>query len=131
MAKWYHDVLEASFILNLRILVVATYQVGGNHAAIAYTSVGVVFIITFIAIILYHIYLQAGVSRFWRVRCCQRDECQQDNELEETTDADMSSRPMDAPTTSVVFYESFRQIQEPLLESQEDFLCVRQCTDCV
>ncbi len=51
--KWYHDVLEASFIFNLIVLTEGTYQVrlsGGNQAALVYTSVSIAFV-TFIGII--------------------------------------------------------------------------------
>ena len=91
--KWYLDLLEASFILNLGILAVATYHVrmtGGNQVAVGYTSAGVAFA-KFIAIVLYHIYLQTKGSRFWRVICRKEDRNYQQlivnvNKLEETVD---------------------------------------------
>ncbi len=52
--KWCLDVLEASFIFNLIILIMGTYQVrlsGGNQAALVHTSVGIAFI-TFIGIVM-------------------------------------------------------------------------------
>ena len=58
--SWYLNVLEVSFILNLGMFDVATIYVkqsGGSQAAIAYTSVGVVFLI-FVGIVTYHIYLR-------------------------------------------------------------------------
>ena len=54
----YLNALEVSFILNLGILAVATYHVtlsGGSQAAVAYTSFGIAFL-TFVGIIIYHIY---------------------------------------------------------------------------
>ena len=54
----YLNALEVSFILNLGILAVATYHVtlsGGSQAAVAYTSVGIAFL-TFVGIVIYHIY---------------------------------------------------------------------------
>ena len=56
----YLDALEASYILNLGTLAVATnhvQQAGGNQAAVAYISTGVAFA-TFIATVFYHVYLR-------------------------------------------------------------------------
>ena len=60
--RLYVDILEASFILNLGILAVATYyvklaEVPVSQAAVAYTSVGIAFT-TFIGVLLYHTYEQ-------------------------------------------------------------------------
>ena len=58
--SWFLNALELSFILNLGILTVATYHVtvsGGSQAAVAYTSVGIAFL-TFVGIIIYHIYIR-------------------------------------------------------------------------
>ena len=67
--KRHLDALESSFFLNLVILCIATYQVKlarGNQAAVAYTSVSIVFI-TFIAIITVHFYHQVINTRIWRL----------------------------------------------------------------
>ena len=51
---------EVSLILNFGILAVATYHVtlsGGSQAAVAYTSVGTAFL-TFVGIVIYHIYIR-------------------------------------------------------------------------
>ena len=58
--SWWLNALEVSFILNLGILAVATYHVklsGESQAAVAYTSVGTVFL-TFMGIVTYHIYIR-------------------------------------------------------------------------
>ena len=58
--SWYLNALELSFILNLGMLAVATYHVnqsGGSQAAVAYTSVGIVFL-NFVGIVTYHIYIR-------------------------------------------------------------------------
>ena len=58
--NWCLNALEGSFALNLIILVGATYHVnlsGGNQLAVRYTSVSIAFI-TFIGILVYHIFLQ-------------------------------------------------------------------------
>ena len=44
--KWYINILESSFILNLGLLSLASYHVkveGGNQAAVAYISVAIAF----------------------------------------------------------------------------------------
>ena len=63
----YLDILESSFILNLGILAIGTYQVeqgGGSQMALYCTSVGMAFA-TFIGITLYHVILQLKGSRLW------------------------------------------------------------------
>ena len=63
----YLDILESSFILNLGILAIGTYQVeqgGGSQMALYCTSVGMAFA-TFIGITLYHVLLQLKGSRLW------------------------------------------------------------------
>ena len=60
-------VLEASFFLNIVILSAATYHVrvkGGNQAAATFTLLSVVFI-TFIGIIVYHVFLRIRVTALW------------------------------------------------------------------
>ena len=60
MKSWYLNTLEVSFILNIGMLAAATYHVtlsGGSQAAVAYTSVGIAFL-TFVGIVIYHIYIQ-------------------------------------------------------------------------
>ncbi len=52
--KWYLDIIEASFIFNLIVLIGGTYQIrlsGGNQAALVYTSVSIAFT-TFIGIVI-------------------------------------------------------------------------------
>ena len=69
--KLYLDILEASYIFNLCIFAVATYHVnavGGNQAALAYTSVGIAFM-TFLGTLLVHVYLQLKESLVWKVWC--------------------------------------------------------------
>ena len=56
----YLNAIEVSFILNLGMLAVATYHVnhsGGSQAPVAYTSVGIAFL-TFVGIVIYHIYMR-------------------------------------------------------------------------
>ena len=58
--SWHLNALEVSFILNLGTLAVATYHMklsGGSQAAVAYTSVGIAFLI-FVEIVICHIYMR-------------------------------------------------------------------------
>ncbi len=66
--KWYNNILESSFILNLTILAVASYQVkveGGNQAVVVYTSVSVAFV-TFLGIMAYHV-----IEYMTTIRACR------------------------------------------------------------
>ena len=66
--KWCLDVLEGSFVLNLIILVGATYHVkltGGNQLVVGYTSVSIA-LATFIAILTYHIFQQVRHTKLWK-----------------------------------------------------------------
>ena len=57
--KWYLDLLDGSFLINLGILSLVTYNnliVGGEQGYATYTSVGIAFV-TFIGIVVYHVYL--------------------------------------------------------------------------
>ena len=56
--NWYLDALEGSFVLNLIILVGATYHVnhsGVNQLTVGYTSVSIS-LVTFTCILAYHIF---------------------------------------------------------------------------
>ena len=66
--NWCLDALEGSFMLNLTILVGATYHVKvseGNHLAVGYTSVSIAFA-TFIGILAYHIFQQLRHTKLWK-----------------------------------------------------------------
>jgi len=66
--SWCLDALESSFALNLIILVGATYHVyrseAGDQIAVWYTSVSIA-LITFIAILTYHIFQQLRSTKLW------------------------------------------------------------------
>lgn len=114
--KWYLSALEASYLLNLGILAVATNyvkQAGGNQAAVAYTSTGIAFA-TFIVIVLYHVYLQT--KKFLH----REDNLQpqvQGNDYDRLPVEDAGDRPLAAPSTTYVSYGS-GQFREPLLNVQ-------------
>ena len=66
--KWYLNVLETSFLLNLVIFAAATQYTklaGGNQAAVFYISVTFAFS-TFIGIVIYHVNHRLRDSRAWR-----------------------------------------------------------------
>ena len=64
----HNDILESAFILNLCIFAVATYHVnisGGNQALLSNISVGIAFV-TFVSIVVYHIYLNLRKTPVWK-----------------------------------------------------------------
>ena len=66
--KWYLDVLEGLFALNLIILVGATYHINqseGNQLAAGYISVSLAFV-TFIGVLTYHIFQQLRQTKLWK-----------------------------------------------------------------
>ena len=87
--SWHLNAIEVSFILNLGILAAVTHhgnRPGGSQAAVACTSVGVAFL-TFVGIVIYHIYRQIkskmlctqGSHQFQcRSRMCHR-KCEDSN----------------------------------------------------
>ena len=82
--KWSLNALELSFILNLGTLAAATYHVklsGGSQAAVACTSVGIAFL-TFVGIVIYHIYLQIK-SKVQNILCHHENEkCHESREVD-------------------------------------------------
>ncbi len=66
--KWYNSALESSFILNLIILALASYQVkleGGTQNLVGYTSTSIAFV-TFQGIMAYHVVKRVKETRIWR-----------------------------------------------------------------
>ena len=64
----FNNFLEAAFLLNLCILAAGTYhvrEIRGNQAGLAYTSVGIAFIL-FNCILLYHMYLRLQTTILWK-----------------------------------------------------------------
>ena len=115
--KWYLDIIETSFILNLGILATATFFVrerGGYQAALTYTSVGIAFA-TFCAILVYHAQWQIRESRFWKNTIMPRFQRRQPVLTEDMSESDrhdneMSDTPIVPPTTT------FIDLRELLLE---------------
>ncbi len=118
--KWYNNVLESSFILNLAILAAASYQVkveGGSQAAVVYTSVSVAFL-TFVGIVAYHASERIKSSRVWRryarakLRLCMETLSRRQHRQEPIELAVPPNAPQPpVPTT-------FVELRESLLESQ-------------
>ena len=111
-ANQYIGALEASFIINLGVLSVATTSFRrGNQAALTYTSVSIAFV-TFIGIVTYHSYLQ-GRDTYNEIRkkfaYLTRDSFRRKGRRHNLNVKDIG-KPMTVPTRSVV------SLREPLLE---------------
>ena len=115
----HNDILEASFFLNLLILSVATYhvkEVGGSQVWAANVSIGVAFV-TFIIILLYHIYLRLHEKAWWQKmtklylgkHCCFGD-INDNGEEQQNGDPLQDYGTCSAPTVTTV------EFREPLLE---------------
>ena len=102
--NWCLNALEGSFALNLIILAAAKYHVklsGGNQLAVGHTSVTIA-LVTFIGILIYHIFQQVRDTKLWKkIPKLNR-------ELNENC-APVVAKP-------AVVVEDFSQFREPLLE---------------
>ena len=100
--NWCLNALEGSFALNLIILAAATYHMklsGGNQLAVGHTSVTIA-LLTFIGILVYHIFQQVRDTKLWKkIPKLNR-------ELNE-------NRVVAKPVSNS---EDFSQFREPLLE---------------
>ena len=106
--NWCLDALESSFILNLIILVGAIYHVnhsGGNQLAVGYTSVSIA-LVTFIAILAYHIFAQVRLTKLWK----KVPKLNQKLNTKQTVDN--LSNQINDPTESM----NLDQLREPWLE---------------
>ena len=69
--NWFLDALEGSFVLNLIILVGATFYIkltGGNQLAVGYTLVSIAFA-TFIGILTFQLAKVTGISQYLKIKC--------------------------------------------------------------
>ena len=115
--NWGLNVLEISFIVNLGFLVAATYhvtvvkqkdnsRVRGSQVA-TYISISVAFL-TFLGILLCHIYLQIkSKMRRYRLNACQIHRHANPGNLQ-AEDQDLGNLPLVAPT------RTFIQLREPM-----------------
>ena len=109
--SWCLDALEGSFALNLIVLGVATYHVklsGGNQLALGYTSVSIVFV-TFIGILVYHIFQQLKHTKLWKKVPKLNLEFKKLNTKQAVTNL---NNPVNDPTESA----NLDQLREPWLE---------------
>ena len=67
-SNWCLDALEGSFVLNLIILVGATFYVKPAHLAVGYASVSIAFA-TFVGIIIFHLTNVTGITRYLKRKC--------------------------------------------------------------
>ena len=82
--NWCLDALEGSFVLNLIILVSATYHVEPSkqvQVAVGYTSVSIAFA-TFIAILVFQLANLFGIVQYLKRKCAIRNVYQDDAEVE-------------------------------------------------
>lgn len=121
--KWYLNTLESSFILNLALLAAATHHirlVGGNQAAVVYSSVGVAFT-TFIVIITYHICQRVRESRVWRSSILpQLKQLRlrvKKTQQEEPAALKVEGNVPQSPAANRVVPTTFIELREPLLDS--------------
>ena len=130
--KLYNDILEASFILNLCIFAAATYhveEINGHRAELAYTSVGIAFVI-FIFIVLFHVYQRVSKMSVWKKLPAKpkfldkvmwkhlHEEAGYENRGFEANDDTIVSMQdferVQSPTTTIV------ELREPMLEKYDD-----------
>lgn len=110
--KFYNDVLEASFILNICILSTATYHVisaGGKQDVVTYLSVGIAFV-QFMGIVVYHTYVRINKTMAHKYLTSAKEKMKKwaaTFKSEKMTPQDKKTIPF---TTSVV------ELREPLLE---------------
>ena len=112
----YLNAIEVSFILNLGMLAIATYHVtlsGGSQSAVAYTSVGIAFLI-FVGIVIYHIYIRvkSKVQYIQRGNQLQRENnCHRNNNNDNPGNLCHQPRATPAVTRTEV---NFHELRSPL-----------------
>ena len=113
--NWCLDALEGSFMVNLTILVAATYHVNhskGNQYAAGYTSVSIA-LITFIGILTYHIFQQLKHTKL----CKKVSELNMDDNIKEFHQSKNENiSESDSMNNPTVTYTDIAELREPLLE---------------
>ena len=118
---WSLGLLEASFILNLAILAVATLYIHlteGNQNAATFTSIGIAFA-TFTGIVIYHSVKQIKGTRLCRRVCLRYDYTRvplADDDSWPDDPPELVFMPGSAPTQTVVDIRD-SQLREPCIES--------------
>ena len=111
----YIDALESLFLLNLGILSVATFYIrekdlgNASQALLSGLSVGVAFV-TFLGILLFHIFRQLKRMKIWKEGPCFKAN-------EKPYVENRNDRPDDPQKRELEFTCSAAQLREPLLES--------------
>ena len=108
--NWCLDALEGSFALNLIILVGATYHVnhsGGHQLAVRYTSVSIA-LVTFFAILAYHIFQQVRSTKLWK----------KVPKLNLKLNFNQAVNDLRNPANNLMEAEDYNQLRESLLDEQ-------------
>ena len=115
--RFYSDLLEVSFILNLCVFAAATYhvkEIRGSQNVLAHTSVGIAFVI-FICTLLYHVYRRIHKTSIWKdlLFCISqrviRKKKTNENELHRQVHVLEQRESIKLPTVSTI------EVNEPLL----------------
>ena len=104
-------------MLNLIILAAATYHVkhsGGNQLAVWYTSVSIV-LLSFIAILTYHIFQQVRHTKLWKVPKQNFFNKQNFNDPQDVNNFESLTNN---PSVTVTEVAHFDELREPLLEDE-------------
>ena len=106
--SWCLNALEGSFVLNLLVLVFATYHVklSGDQCAVGYTSVSIA-LVSFVGALTYHIFQQLRHTKLWK-----KVPKLEFKKLKTKQTKDNLNNPVDYHTESI----NFDQLHEPLLE---------------
>ena len=111
--NWCLDALEGSFVLNLIILVGATYHIShlrGNQLAVGYTSVSIT-LLTFIGIVAYHLLQQMRHFKLCKTLCKLNLQFKGPN-------IEKAGNNLNNPTANPTKDTDFDQLREPLLEDK-------------
>ena len=114
--NWCLDALEGSFVLNLIILVGATYHIShlrGNQLAVGYTAVSIT-LLTFLGILAYHI-----LQQLRHFKLCKRF-CKLNLQFK-GPNIKQAGNDLNNPTANPIKDTDFDQLREPLLEDKPHY----------
>ena len=109
--NWCLNALEGSFVLNLLVLVFATYHVklsGGDQRAVGYTSISIA-LVSFIGVLSYHIFQQLRHTKLWK----KAPKLNLEFKKLHTKQAEENLNKL---TNDTIEFVKFNQLREPLLD---------------